>query len=51
MSAIAKAARKLLSLYLHSMFFLLWSCLCICLGAAWAFIAIRVVLKADGVLP
>lgn len=45
-----KAAKGLLALWLRSWLFVLWSALCICLGAAWAFAIIIATLKAQGIL-
>jgi hypothetical protein len=42
--------KRLLSLYLKSWLFLLWSALMICIGAGWMWIAIASVLKAKGLL-
>ena len=42
--------KKLVAAWAASWLFLLWSAFCICIGAAWAFIAIIATLKAEGIL-
>ena len=37
-------------IYLRSWLFLLWSAVCICIGATWMFLAIASVLKAKGLI-
>jgi hypothetical protein len=42
--------RRLAIIYLQSWLLLLWSVLCVGIGATWAFIAIIGTLKAKGIL-
>jgi hypothetical protein len=42
--------RRLATLYLKSWMLLLWSALCVCIGAGWMLIAIVGVFKAKGLL-
>lgn len=50
MGRVGSAARSIAGWYLKSWLFLLWSAACVCIGAAWAFVAIAAVFKAKGLL-
>jgi hypothetical protein len=42
--------RKLAGFYIASLVVLVWSAVCICIGAGWALLALTFYLKARGVL-
>jgi hypothetical protein len=42
--------RRIATLWLQSWLFLIWSALCVCIGASWAFVAVVADLTARGVL-
>lgn len=47
---VGKAARALLGWWLQSWLFLIWSAMCVSIGATMAFVTMIATLKAQGIL-